>query len=340
MLKRKGGDMMKKIDLENHYYIPELFDYLESRPNASANDSVQVRESFISRKSHLSDMLTDLAGNRIKDMDDTGIDIAVLSSSPMIEELPPDVAVRLAKLSNDAVFEAINKFPGRFMGSSTLPMTDVDEAIKELERCTNELGFKYWHTHSNYFHEHLYDEKFFPVLKKAEELTMPVYIHPIFPDEPGMKDMGNLYSGAGLGFGQDTMRTSLRLILNGTLDKLPNLRIILGHLGEYYPFVLDRMDNRLSVVKDPHFHNQHDISYYFKNKNIFVTTSGNMSKAAFRCTIDAIGIDSILFATDYPYEEVPDMMEFMNSLGLTEEEYAKIYYQNAEKYIFALNQSN
>ena len=80
---------------------------------------------------------------------------------------------------------------------------------------------------------------------------------------------------------------------------------------------------------------KHPVSYYFKNKNVVVTTSGNMSKLAFECTKKALGIDSIIFGSDYPYENLSDMMKFMDSLELTEEEKEKVFHLNAQKYILS-----
>ncbi len=256
-----------------------------------------------------------------------------MASSAALEELSEKEAVYFAKKSNDAVAEIIKKYPSRFLGAAVLPTPYVDEAIKELERCVKELGFKYWHTHSNYKDEHLYEEKYLPLLAKAEELGCAFYVHPQASDDKDMKDMGYVYSSPGLGFGLDAMKTSLRLILNGTFDKFPNLRMILGHLGEFFPFIIDRVDNRFEWIKDEEVKMKHKVSYYFKNKNVVVTTSGNMSKSAFECTKKAFGIDSIIFGSDYPYECLSNMMKFMNSLDLTEEEKEKVFHLNAEKYI-------
>ena len=338
---------MKKIDFENHFYLRELIDYLGTRSELpkfnKETNSVQLREGLAAPYGKswnyggsMLDDICDFSEERLKRLDEAGIDVAILSSSPGIEELPEKEAIYFAKKSNDVVAALTKKYPGRFLGSATLPTKYVDASIKELERCIKELGFVFWNTHSNYRDEHLYDEKYLPLLAKAEELNCPFYIHPSFSDDPDLKGYGFNYPGAGLGFGQDTMRTSLRLILNGIFDMFPRLRMILGHLGEYYPFVLDRMDNRFAVVKEPEYNKlKHSIKYYFENRNVMLTTSGNMSPDALRCTLNVIGADGILFATDYPYEPYHDIIDFLNLQDLTDEEREKLYYKNAEKYIFA-----
>lgn len=334
---------MKIIDCEFHYYLPELIEHLAKRTDAmryypetkilEVRDNVQVGFDVVTNTHPVIDALTNFGAERVAEMDQNGIEIGVMASSPALEELPEKESVYFAKKSNDAVAEIIKKYPGRFLGAAVLPTPYVDEAIKELERCVKELGFKYWHTHSNYKTEHLYEEKYLPLLAKAEELGCAFYVHPQTPADEDMTDMGYVYSSPGLGFGLDAMKTSLRLILNGTFDKYPNLRMILGHFGEYFPFILNRIDTRFECIKDKEVKMQHPVSYYFKNKNVVVTTSGNMSKVTFKCTKEVLGIDSIIFGSDYPYENLADMMKFMDSLDLTQEEKEKVFHLNAEKYI-------
>ena len=336
---------MKIIDCEFHYYLPELMDYLATRDKAmryypetkvlEVRDKIYAHFSGVTNSYPVIDELMNFGAERVAEMDRCGVDAAVMSSSPALEELPEKECVYFAKKSNDAVAELIKKFPGRFYGAAVLPTPYVDEAIKELERCVKELGFKYWHTHSNYMHEHLYEEKYLPLLAKAEELGCAVYVHPQASDDKDMKDMGYVYSSPGLGFGLDAMKTSLRLILNGTFDKFPKLRMILGHCGEYFPFIIDRVDNRFAWIKDDEVKMKHTVAYYFQNKNVVMTTSGIMSKITFECTKQAFGIDSIIFASDYPYECLANMMKFVKTLDLTEEEKEKFFHLNAEKYILS-----
>jgi len=199
------------------------------------------------------------------------------------------------------VAETMKKYPDRIMGTAALPTPYVEDAIAELERCINELGFKYWHTHSNYINEHLYDEKFEPLIAKAAELGCDIYIHPALPNDANMKNIGFVYPSAGIGFGQDMMKTTVRLIMNGVFDIYPNLKIILGHQGEYIPFTIERLDNRLSCIPDPAVKMKHKFSYYIEHGKIFVTTSGNTSTNAFEYTLKVFGIDRIMFGSDYSY---------------------------------------
>ena len=144
---------MKIIDCEFHYYLPELMDYLATRDKAmryypetkvlEVRDKIYAHFDGVTNTYPVIDELMNFGAERVAEMDRNGVDAAVMSSSPALEELPEKECVYFAKKSNDAVAELIKKFPGRFFGAAVLPTPYVDEAIKELERCVKELGFKY-----------------------------------------------------------------------------------------------------------------------------------------------------------------------------------------------------
>jgi len=339
----------RSYDFEHHFMTPEYFECLKNRKDyprmnkdgiieylENATTPVFVPSYFIDKKYKLSDHLTNIDDLRIKYLDEAGVTFGVISAEECPELLPKEDAVRLTRLANDKIAEAVKKHPDRFVGSFVLPMPYVEEALKELDRAVNVLGLKYWHTHSNYGKEALYMEKFEPVLAKCAELGAAFYIHPQFSSSEYLRETGIAMASASFGFGVDTMRTSLRLILNGIFDKYPNLKMIIGHMGEYYPFTLARIDSRLSTLKDfdPTFKAQHPVSYYFKNKNIFISTSGIYDPNVVICTINVIGIDNILFATDFPFEPFAGEFEFIRNLPISDEDKDKIFYKNAEKYIF------
>ena len=339
---------MKIYDLENHYYNDEVLEVLSKRktvPYCSKNkEKIYLRgtifcplgnPSYFDNYKNTYESITDISKKRLDNLDACGVTNAIISTGNGVEDgLSKKDAVRCARATNDAVYKMMQKYPDRYLGAITLPIPYVDECLKELKRCWD-LGFVYWHTHSNYLSKHLYDKKFESIIALCNELGCPIYIHPNNPNDADMLTMGFIYNAAGLGFGVDTMKTSLRLIIQGVLDKYSNLTIILGHLGEFYPYILDRLDNRFTAAKlfDKQIKNKHDISWYFKNKRILVTTSGMESKASFVCAKETIGIDSILFGSDYPYEKMSDMVNAVINAGFTKEEQEKIFYKNAEKYI-------
>jgi predicted TIM-barrel fold metal-dependent hydrolase len=335
---------MKKIDFEVHFATQEWVDALyanKTYPRMEENKEEKTRRLYFTETAGepFSDVLLgrllDTGASRLKDMDDPGIDMQVLSlTAPGVEQFDTGTATRLAKQSNDALAAVIGRHPDRFTGFAALPAKDPDSAVSELERAVKDLGLIGWKTHSNYGDAYLDDKRFWPILAKAEELDVPIYLHPTAPMITQLQTYGFALAGAPFGFGIETSMVMMRLILNGVFDAFPKLKIILGHLGEGLPFILQRID--FPYVR-PHFKNDPGArpelgrkpSEYILN-NMFVTTSGNYLQPAFMCTKEALGVERILLATDYPYEEATECMDFLESLPLTQSEKENIYYRNAE----------
>ncbi|HJJ36563.1 MAG TPA: amidohydrolase family protein [Methanocorpusculum sp.] len=333
-------------DCEHHSFTEDFYTYLKGRTEYPLynkagimygdNNLLQISCASILSEGHsVAEDLSDFGNLRLSYMDRAGVTTAVISAGPGIEQLPKEDAVRFARLANDRMAEAVKKCPGRFLGTISLPTPYVEESIAELERAVNELGLQYWQTHSNYGNEYLYEEKFEPILAKCAELDVPFYLHPNYPSCEYLTETGIAMSSAAFGFGVDTMRTSMRLILNGVFDRYPNLQMILGHMGEDYPYTIDRIDDRIDVLVDfdSTLKCKHHVSYYFENKNIFMTTSGIYDPAVVTCAIETIGIDNVLFGTDYPFEDFKGEVDFVRSLPISDEDKDKIFYKNAEKYI-------
>jgi len=341
----------KVIDLEHHYYLTDYVDYMRTRteyPYYRDGEGFWFRENcinpvdfvypwpnpFAENPSSLS-LLNSLGSNRLQFMDYAGVTCAAVSSGSGIEELPLAKAVQFAQETNNAMAEAVKQNPGRYVGTICLPTPYVDESIKELERAVNELGLTYWHTHSNYGEETLYQEKFKPLLAKCAELDVPIYIHPQSPYGDYLSVTTSL-QGAAFGYGIDVMRTALLLILNGTFDEYPKLKIIIGHMAEFLPYCLGRMDNRLvcsTPEVDPAKLSKETIATYFQRGNLFMTTSGVYEEPVVDCAIKTVGIDRIMFGTDFPYEDFKGAVDFIKSLPISNEDKDKILYKNAEKYI-------
>jgi predicted TIM-barrel fold metal-dependent hydrolase len=336
---------MKKIDFEAHFVTEEWVDALyrnEGYPKLVEDKAAGTRRMYFTAEAAepFSDVLIgnllDTGERRIQNMDSAGIDVQVLSlTAPGVESLDPDKGEILAKKSNDALAEIMGKYPGRFEGHAALAVKKPESAARELERAVKDLGLKGWKTHSNYGDSYLDEKVFWPVLAKAEELNVPVYLHPTAPMIPQLRTYGFALAGAPFGFGIETSTVMMRLVLSGVFDAFPNLKMILGHLGEGLPFVLQRID--FPFVR-PHFKTDSaglpDIkkrpSDYLK-ENMFVTTSGNYLKPAFMCTKEALGMERILLGTDYPYEDSGECISFLEGLPLTPEEKTMIYSSNAEK---------
>jgi predicted TIM-barrel fold metal-dependent hydrolase len=332
---------MKTIDLENHFITQDWVDALrdnDSYPRLTHDEATGKWRLYYQADAFepfgVMPRLLDLGAGRIAAMDAAGIDFAVLSlTAPGCEQLSAAVGTAVAKATNDTLAAAVAAHPDRFAGYGALYPKDVDGAVAELERCVKHLGFKGWKTHSNFGDSFLDEKRYWPILAKAEELGVPVYLHPAAPMIPELRTYGLALAGAAFGFGIETATAMVRLILSGAFDAFPGLQIILGHYGEALPFSLQRIDHPFvrpyikadgAAVPDL----KHPPSHYLRN-NLWVSTSGNYLPAAFNCTREALGIDRIVLGTDHPYEDMDECMGFLAGLELSADEQTRLYSTNA-----------
>jgi 2,3-dihydroxybenzoate decarboxylase len=232
----------RKIALEEAFSAPSTAPYLEStltpvdpkdRPGL-----VKLLEDF---------------DQRIITMDEAGIDLFVLSNtSPGVQaEKDPSVAVQRAREANDYLQSRIKIHPNRYRGFAHLAMQDVSAACDELKRCVEELGFLGALINGNTNGVYLDDERFLPFWERAVELNVPVYIHPHDPYvQPYVIEGYSLMQGALWGWNVDTSCHFLRLLFSGLFDRVPELTIILGHMGETLPFYLWRIDTRYAATNN------------------------------------------------------------------------------------------
>jgi predicted TIM-barrel fold metal-dependent hydrolase len=244
------------------------------------------------------------------------------------------VGTKVAKDANDLLAAVMKQNPERFGGFASLAPKDPEWSVAEFERCVKELGFKGWNTHSNFGDSYLDDPKYWPILAKAEEMDVPIYLHPAVPMIKELKEFGMVLSGPTLGFGTDVTFCFMRMVVRGVFDEYPNLKIIMGHLGEALPFLVDRVNR--AWMQQHHIPNpeigpgpKEPAGYYLK-KNLWVTTSGNYLPAAIYCTRDSIGMDKILLGTDFPYEDMKDCMDYLRSVPLTDDEAYGLFEGNAK----------
>jgi predicted TIM-barrel fold metal-dependent hydrolase len=332
---------MQKIDIEAHFYTKDYIRALSE--NKGYPKFVLEGEKYwlwytedVCRPHHIIflEKLLDIEGNRLKEMDRAGISKQILSlSAPGVEQLDPLIAKRLAKETNEFLSKIVEKYPERFCGFATLAPQDPDEAVEELERAVRDLGLKGWKTHSNYGATYIDNKKYWPILERVERLGIPIYLHPTVPAIRELREYGFAMAAAAFGFGVETAMCVMRMIFSGVFDKYPKLKVILGHLGEGLPFIYKRIDYpfvKPTLCKEDMPKIKKKPSEYIRD-NIYVTVSGNYHQPAFTCTYQTLGVDKILFATDYPYEDPTETVKFIESLPLSPDEKQKIYHQNANK---------
>ena len=308
------------IALEEHYMDPLV-----------AADRGTARRPW---PEYVASGLADLGELRLREMDEAGIDVQVLShvSSP-VQQVDPKSALDLAIGGNDRLAEAIARHPDRFAGFAALPTPDPEAAASELERCVIDLGFKGAMIHGRSqgrFHDH---ERFWPIYERAEALDVPIYLHP-GPPHPAvveayfadyLADFPGLMTAA-WGFTIDTANQAMRMVLSGVFERFPDLNVIVGHLGEGLPFLLDRMDESLKRDGRTPIEFKRTFCEHF-----YVTTSGFFSTPALLCTILQMGIDRVLFSVDWPFMENMPGMDWMETVPLSERDKRLMYSGNAQR---------
>ena len=276
--------------------------------------------------------LLDLDQGRLANMDASGVDMQVLSLSlPGVQLFEADQAVALAQLSNDQLSEAIRRHPTRFTGLACFAPQDPKQAAREMERSINSLKLNGFLVNSHTGNGYLDEQRFWPILEAAEALGAPLYIHPRAPSD-GMAAPFQDYrlEGAIWGYGIEAGTHALRLMLSGVLDRFPKLQIVLGHMGEALPFWLWRLDFMGAPGARAGRGNQLKPSEYFK-RNFSITTSGVEDPLALRFCIDKLGIDSVMWAIDYPFQPTAPAVAFIESAPLSDQERVKVAHSNAER---------
>jgi predicted TIM-barrel fold metal-dependent hydrolase len=280
--------------------------------------------------------LLDLTAGRIADMDEAGIDLQVLSLvSTGIDSLDAATATSLVRDVNDELASAVRAHPTRFAGFASLALKEPHTAAAELDRCVTRLGFPGALVDGTTGGVFLDDPSFLPVFEAAAHLNVPIYLHPAPPPEPVRQayfsglpgDLGFLLSIAGWGWHAETALHTLRLIVSGLFDRFPALQLIIGHMGEGLPYALARSSGVLSAAA----HLRQPVAAYFQS-NIHLTTSGYFTHPPFRCAMDVVGLDRLLFSVDYPFSSNMRGRTFLDSLGglLSPEDMAKLTHRNAE----------
>lgn len=307
------------IALEEHYWDPaiaETFDGREGRAPA-------IRER-----------LDDVGDLRIKEMDAAGIDLQVISQgAPGTQRLDAATAVDLARKANDRLHQMVLAHPDRFAAFATLPTPDPQAAAGELKRTVTEFGFKGAMVHGPTNGVFFDDRRFWPIFEQAQALDVPLYIHPSLPHpavieayyKDYLADFPGLQSAA-WGYTVETATQGIRLILSGVFDAYPEVKIILGHLGESLPFSVWRIDHVLSRPGNKPAR----VRELFA-RNFWITTSGNFSTPALMCSMLELGVDRILFSIDYPFVENMPGVDWMKGIPLSPDDTAKILNGNAAR---------
>lgn len=321
--------MMKKlICIEEHY--------TSERIRAKINKILGNEDRGTASLNQTQLAASDLGEGRIAYMNSAEISTQVLSCADEYPALlAKEHAVPLCREVNDEMHRASTEHPGRYYCFAILPLSAPEEAAAELERCVKTLGFVGAMLVGHFEGRSYSDEWYFPIFKKAEELNVPIYMHPCKVNSAVAEryykgawspTAESLFASFGVGWHYEVGIEAVRMMLAGIFDRLPGLQIILGHWGEvvaYYMYRLDEIGQNITGLNK-------SFSRYFK-ENVYVNPSGMMYEAQFRFCMATFGAERIMWGEDYPYRKPENIAAFLQGLDISEEERAKIAYANAEK---------
>jgi 2,3-dihydroxybenzoate decarboxylase len=316
-----------KVALEEHFAIPETL-----------SDSAGFVPEDHWRE--LSARLLDIQDRRLREMDENGVEMMILSlNAPAVQAVPDSArAAELSRRANDYLAEQVARRSDRFQAFAALPMQSPELAALELERCMK-MGFKgalvngfsqVGDGSQTAYYDHL---DYRPFWAECERLEAPFYLHPRnpLPSDSGVYGGNRWLMGPAWAFGQETAVHALRLMGSGLFDAHPRLSIILGHMGEGLPISMWRVDNHNAWVKAPKPHvAKNDLAYYF-HRNFYITTSGNFRTQSLIDAMLEIGSDRIMFSSDWPFENVDHAATWFDSASISEPDRIKIGRANANR---------
>jgi predicted TIM-barrel fold metal-dependent hydrolase len=293
--------------------------YLERVPEQSANDPRGAGFHAFDDREYLDVM------------DRYGVDIGVLSNTGGRIEQGGDRtrALELCKILHDEFAEAHAKHPRRFKAFARLPMLDIDDALREMERCYGDLNMHGVMLPTNlagrYLDEPFY-EPFWQALAAAEK---PLFLHPA--NAPCQPNWNRFSLHQKILWPTDTTLAVSRIVYSGVFDRHPHLKLIAAHLGGMilvYPDRLNWREGKVECRQEP--------ETYFKK--IYYDTAGPIRAAFIKLAWDTVGPQQILFGSDYPHgrngrddEFFPMTLKAIDELDLAREDKEKIFYRNAKQ---------
>ena len=269
---------------------------------------------------------------RKKEMDETDVSVQVLSTIPVLFNYwaKPKDGLETSRFFNDHMAESVAKNPDRFIAIGTVPMQDIDLAIKEMERCISELKMPGLEIGSNINGINLSDPQFFPFYKRAEELGCSLFVHPW--EMMGEGQMQKYWLPWLVGMPAETSRAICSMIFGGVFEKFPKLKVAFAHGGGSFPATIGRIEHGFNVRPDlVALDNAINPSHYIGH---FWIDSLVHDEKAMRFIVDVMGEDKICLGSDYPFplgEHHPGKL--IESMNFNINQQSKFLFENAQDWL-------
>ena len=303
-----------KIDIHNHFYPTKFLKQLE-KDGSTIGLSVETDEwgrqilvQHGNRVVTITPPMNDI-DMRLEDMHQAGFDMQVLTlSAPSVDIFPVEIGENLAQVVNEEIGEICQKHPSRFMAFATLPFIDPDRTVKELKRCIDKLKFKGACIGTNINGMGLDDQRLYPFYECMSEYDLPIHIHPRAPvDKETYKDYRLLPM---IGFEMDLCVGVVRLVMGGVMDKFPNLKFIVSHLGGAIPYLAERIQNCYEAYPDCQENISGPAKEYLKR---FYYDTVSFFEPALMCAYAFVGAGRLVLGSDYPHV-IGDIKEAITSI--------------------------
>jgi len=324
---------IKTIDIHSHIFIPEAFSTISDKYSIDAPRLIESsNKAFIKIGNNVYGPFPPAfysIKDRLEKMKRGGIELQLLSVHPntFFYNLNIEEAKEFSRSQNDSISEVANHYSEHFRGLATVPLQDVQEAIKEMERAILKLHMVGVEIGTNVNGKYLGDPIFKPFFKKAEELNACIFIHPANPVTS--ERITSYYLPVLVGNPCDTTLAIASMIFGGIFDEFPRLKVCVAHGGGFFPYQIGRLDKGFLVRDEIKKYIKNPPSFYIK-RILFDTVVYDVS--ALKFLISQVGPENVILGTDFPTDmEDENMIRKIIDLGLPDSITRKILYENASQ---------
>jgi aminocarboxymuconate-semialdehyde decarboxylase len=321
---------MPIIDFHNHYYPPEYLDALAPSGStlhithdSDGNPIVHYPGDYnVMVKGH-----RDIAYRKTV-LDEQKVDTQVISlTTPGTHVDPPQVAAKLAAITNDAFARVRAEYGTRFIPLATLPLCDPKASRAEFVRAMDSLKLPGAMLFSNVNGTGLDDKLFWPIYEAANERAAVMMIHPTYP--LGVEAMREYMLMPLNGFLFDTTLAASKLVFSGVVKRYPRIKWVLGHLGGTIPYLAERLDRGYRAFKECRVNIDEPPTAYLKRHFWYDTV--NFAQGPIKLAIEFAGADHILAGSDYPHMigSIPLMKDAIGALPISDADKTAILGGNA-----------